>query len=342
MGKLACRNLIKGCDDIKSAPVWSGENFLPDLFPGECATTNTGELMAFFKPLAEYISPALEGNSRRTRKAVSIDGFVSQGSVHHYCISDNVYRGDVPEEFDCLVTPTQRLTQREIDACWERYDNVAREFVQRGLDNQFLDLEVFVVSNGDGPDSNASGTVEIKTIEVNCRTFANQLPIFSNLYGNSNPIGVSEEGTRSENSEDTITRNTDMFSVAVDMLLGKKPSSAALSLASRIVIDKDKCEESCPCDPSTDSPSVAPRGIGVCAYKPPIIHLGSPVVISQDRDTVYYHGDFGSEEHFPPAHVYVINRQGSEEEARKRCDEFYAELVAASSTVDKVHKEVVL
>ena len=55
------------------------------------------------------------------------------------------------------------------------------EMVARGVDNQFVDLEAFVL---DAPAvSEGEGSVVIKTMEVNCRTFCNQLPIFSKLFG---------------------------------------------------------------------------------------------------------------------------------------------------------------
>ena len=161
--------------------------------------------------------PALAG-----RKVVSIDGFVCNGKVTHYCISDNVYKAAAPEEFDSLVTPSQRLSAAEIAACWAKYDTVTADLIRRGLDNQFLDVEAFVLD--------VEGRATVTTMEVNCRTFCNQLPVFSRLFGNAC-----------------------MLSTAVDLLLGKPPAVGMENFSSSVLL------------PSESAPTTPPA-VGVCAY----------------------------------------------------------------------------
>lgn len=139
--------------------------------------------------VVKYVSPA-------ARKAVvSIDGFVHDGKAYHYCISDNIYKADAPEEFDSLVTPSSRLSAADEQACWTLYDKCATDFIARGLDNQFFDVEAFLLHDG-----------SLVVMEINCRTFSNQLPLFTALYGDN-----------------------DMFSAALDLLQGELPSFHATS-----------------------------------------------------------------------------------------------------------------
>jgi hypothetical protein len=156
----------------------------------------------------EYISPS-------DRVTVSIDGFVAHGQIHHYCISENIYKDDTPEEFDCLLTPA-RLRGDVAERCWALYNKVATDLVLRGLDNQFLDVEAFILP-GD----------RVEVMEVNCRTFSNQLPVFCMLFG----------------------RTGDMFSAALDLLQDKLPPFTTPpdpEGACGICVYKDKV----PCAPS--------------------------------------------------------------------------------------------
>jgi len=120
---------------------------------------------------------------------VSIDGYICNGKINHYTISDNVYQKENPEVFDSLVTPTQRLSKMQQKDCWALYDEVVSQFVERGLDNQFIDVEAFFLKDG-----------RLEVMEVNCRTYSNMLPGFARVYG----------------------KNC-MVSAALDLLRGKDP-----------------------------------------------------------------------------------------------------------------------
>ena len=92
-----------------------------------------------------------------------------------------------PDEFSHLVTPSQRLTTQEIAACWQKYDIICFDLVQHGLNNQFLDVEAFILkqrSSTSHSEDTSINSIVVKTMEVNARTFCNQLPMFSQLFGN--------------------------------------------------------------------------------------------------------------------------------------------------------------
>jgi hypothetical protein len=189
---------------------------------------------------------------KHQRKVVSIDGFVCRGKITHFCISDNVYKTDEPEIFDSLVTPTQQLTAQEIAACWTKYDTVAADFIRRGLNNQFLDVEAFVLRVPSIGTSEV--TVVVKTMEINCRTYCNQLPVFSRLFGGKGGNGC-------------------MLSASVDMLLGKiPPIDQPFSNTAVHAVDAAKQRQ---------------QKVGICVYMDLI--PGCPVLVqSEAKDVVYY------------------------------------------------------
>ena len=133
-------------------------------------------------------------SSERGRRVVSVDGFVHQGELHRYAMSENIYHEDEPEKFDSLVTPAQGLDADVVGKLWTLWETVIGDLVKRGLNNQFADVECFVL-----PD----GSVEV--MEVNCRTFSNQLPIFSRVFHGNQTNGC-------------------MFSAALDLMAGRSPA----------------------------------------------------------------------------------------------------------------------
>jgi len=221
----------------------------------------------------EYVAPS------KCRK-VSIDGFVCRGEVTHYCISANVYKEDRPEVFDSLVTPAQDLTAAEIAASWELFDTVAADLMRRGLRDQFFDVEAFVYT------SSKTKTVRVEVMEVNCRPYSNQLPIFSRIFGEENS----------------------MFSAAVDLLQGLEPPIHR-DFASSIVIPIDKMKGT--------QTTKRMETVGVCAYLPPI--EDAPCLVHAADGSASYYAVPGH-----PAHVYAFGKDAAK--TRLRCDEFHTEL----------------
>lgn len=230
--KLACRKLVKGCDGVRTQGVLNNMATLPLL--GKDVT-------GFFKPLAECgsegvfkcesndagianplsdstnpmgnndivsalairydeLKPYLDKNlvglveeyiSPVGRRVVSVDGFVFQGKLHRYTMSENIYCENQPEVFDSLVTPAQGLGKELKTKIWALWEKVIGDLVARGLNNQFADVECFVLPDG-----------RVEVMEVNCRTYSNQLPIFSRVFSGS---------------------RTCMFSAALDLMKGQPP-----------------------------------------------------------------------------------------------------------------------
>lgn len=207
--KLASRKLIDGCGGIGCEAVLNDVDTLPDLgITGffkplaECGSKgvfrcDTGvsipnpllgtvtelvvnetiqSLAASYPELIPYLDQKLVGLveeyvPQEGRLIVSVDGFVCNGTIHHYTISENIYKPNT-DEFDSLVTPSPSITPEQSAACWTLYDRVVGDLVRRGLDNQFVDYECFIFPNG-----------RVEVMEVNCRTFSNQLPLFSRVFG---------------------------------------------------------------------------------------------------------------------------------------------------------------
>lgn len=207
--KLATRRLVSGCDGLKAAAVMSDDIHLPDLGSAnffkplaECGskgvfrfeggdvknplhgTNNPSQLLPEVKGMLDSYPELQPFNDEKLvgiveqyvdpkgRRICSIDGFIHNGKIYHYTISENVYKQDKPEELDSLVTPAQDLPPATETKLWELYDVLAGDLVRRGINNQFLDYEGFVFPSG-----------EVAVMEINCRTFSNQLPIFSLVFG---------------------------------------------------------------------------------------------------------------------------------------------------------------
>jgi hypothetical protein len=307
--KLASRKLIDGCGGIGCEAVMSDAKLVPDL-----------GITGFFKPLAEcgskgvfrcdsgieipnpligtitdlvtnetirkfasnyselqpYLDTKLVGLVEEYvpaegRLIVSVDGFVCNGTIHHYTISENWYKPGT-DDFDSLVTPSPSITSEQATACWTLYDRVVGDLVRRGLDNQFVDYECFIFPSG-----------RVEVMEVNCRTFSNQLPLFSRVFG----------------------REACMFSHALELLGGQAPALT-----------------------STNAPADPQGRVGVCAYLPYLPH-GPDYMESKDGSAIFYQCNSEYD-----AHVYVLGSDAAE--ARRKCDQFYAEVKQAYSCHEKL------
>merc|ERR1711924_453927 len=74
--------------------------------------------------------------------------------------------------FDCLIAPAQLLTTTQKANCWALYETITTDLSQRGVNRQYVDVEMFVMADG-----------SCQSMEVNLRCFANQLMIFPLVFG---------------------------------------------------------------------------------------------------------------------------------------------------------------
>lgn len=122
----------------------------------------------------EYINP-------ESRK-ISVDGFVFNNIIHLYSISENIYYKQYPEKFNYLITPAKNISSEIYNSCKERYNNILNYLISQGLNNQFCDVEMFIIKK--------KNEMIIKIMEINCRCFSNQLPIFSMLYSDKSMFNI--------------------------------------------------------------------------------------------------------------------------------------------------------
>jgi len=228
--KLATRKAIAGGDGLKSEGVYSDMESLPDLgvdgfFKPVAGCGSKGvfycktgdiianplkgcinesssnrivqELASAYEVTHPYLDTKLVGLveeyvAPEGRHVIAFDGFVHNGKIHHYCICDNVYLEDDPEEFDRMTIPSQVAPEGSPAAIagWKLFDEIVGDLVSKGLDNQFVDLETFLLPDG-----------RVVMMELNCRTDCNPSPLFGRVYGPEN----------------------DCFSTAVDLLSRQAP-----------------------------------------------------------------------------------------------------------------------
>jgi len=233
--KLATRKAIAGGDGLKSEGVYSDMDSVPDLGVdgffkpvAGCGSKGvfhckTGETYAnplkgltngsSSNPIVEKFASAYEAThpyldkklvglveeyvQPEGRHVIAFDGFVHNGKIHHYCICDNVYLDDDPEEFDRMVVPSQVVPEGSPAALagWKLFDEIVGDLVKKGLDNQFVDLETFLLPDG-----------RVVMMELNCRTDCNPSPLFGRVYG----------------------AQSDCFSTAVDLLSRQAPAEKFL------------------------------------------------------------------------------------------------------------------
>lgn len=116
--------------------------------------------------IEEYVPPCIQ--------KVTADGWIQNGVVGCWCLTDNVYLEAEPETFDCLNVPSVRISEAEAEACWQKFEEVVQDLADNhGIDNQFIDVELFVFPGG-----------RIEVMEINTRITANTQPNFSWVLDN--------------------------------------------------------------------------------------------------------------------------------------------------------------
>jgi hypothetical protein len=232
--KLATRKAIAGGSGLRSEGVYSDMDFVPDLgvdgffkpvsgcgskgvfhckagekvanpLKGCTNLSSSGkveELAARYEETQPYLDRNLVGLVEEyvppaSQKVLAFDGFVHEGKIHHYCILDNVYHDDDPTDFDRLVVPSQVAPEGSpaAEAGWRLFDEIVGDLVKKGLNNQFVDLEAFLLPDG-----------RVVMMELNCRTDGNPGPLFGRVFG----------------------REGDCFSTALELLSREAPPDAVV------------------------------------------------------------------------------------------------------------------
>eukprot|EP00419_Tripos_fusus_P010976 CAMPEP_0172665980 /NCGR_PEP_ID=MMETSP1074-20121228/7552_1 /TAXON_ID=2916 /ORGANISM="Ceratium fusus, Strain PA161109" /LENGTH=445 /DNA_ID=CAMNT_0013482335 /DNA_START=74 /DNA_END=1411 /DNA_ORIENTATION=+ len=156
------------------------------------------ELASAYEELRPYLDNKLVGIVEEYMdpakiNVVAFDGFVFDKEVYHFAVLDNIYLEEKPEVLEYCIIPSSFVKKgsREEANGWKLFDTIANDLISRGLDNQFLCLEAFVLPDG-----------RVEALELNCRTDCNPNAAYSVLFG---PDG------------------NDVFSAALDLVARRKP-----------------------------------------------------------------------------------------------------------------------
>ena len=92
---------------------------------------------------------------------INADGYVFKGDIFHWSISDNVFSLTKPSYCFGATHPT-KLSKSRQQNIWEVFDAIVGRMIDFGYDNEFVNIEFFVLDSG-----------EIMLMEVNPRRSGN-------------------------------------------------------------------------------------------------------------------------------------------------------------------------
>ena len=108
-----------------------------------------------------------------TVTSVNADGCVFEGEIIHWAISDNLYYKTKPQCYVAIAHPTT-IRQSLQTKVWKLFDDVVKSMIEYGFDNQFVNLEAFVLEDGN-----------VKLMEVNPRNGLNIALYSSGVFDQS-------------------------------------------------------------------------------------------------------------------------------------------------------------
>ena len=96
-----------------------------------------------------------------TVPTVRADGYMFEGEIVHWALADNIYHKDKPQCFIAIAHPS--LIPETLQAkVWKLFDDVLRKMMEYGFDNQFVNVEMFILEDG-----------SLKIMEINPRNGLN-------------------------------------------------------------------------------------------------------------------------------------------------------------------------
>ncbi len=111
----------------------------------------------------------------RDKKCANADGYVFNGKIFHWTISDSIYSQLKPEYYFGSIQPSA-IKPSIKEKIWTLFDQVVGKMVEYGFDNSFVNVEVFICD-----------TEEVRLMEINPRVGANTIAS-DKAYDNGNAI----------------------------------------------------------------------------------------------------------------------------------------------------------
>ncbi len=107
------------------------------------------------------------------KKCANADGYVFNGKIFHWTISDSIYSQLKPEYYFGSVQPSA-ISSSITKKIWMLFDQVVGKMVEYGFNNSFANVEVFICD-----------TEEVRLMEINPRVGANTIAS-DKAYDNGN------------------------------------------------------------------------------------------------------------------------------------------------------------
>ncbi|XP_014672439.1 PREDICTED: uncharacterized protein LOC106812943 [Priapulus caudatus] len=128
----------------------------------------TTEITGFLDRLQKHLKPeqfpphysrgAVAMKYMNDASIITVIGYVCKGKIHHWVIGDLKRWPSKPELIHMTLFPSEH-SPATVDKAWNRYDQVARNLIKYGYDDQFIEAEMFVTKQGD-----------VHLMEINGRT----------------------------------------------------------------------------------------------------------------------------------------------------------------------------
>ena len=108
-----------------------------------------------------------------TVPSVRADGYVFRGEIVHWSLADNIYHKERPQCFIAIAHPALIPTTTQAKV-WKLFDDVLRKMIDFGFDNQFVNIEMFILEDG-----------SLKIMEINPRNGLNVALYSSQIFDQS-------------------------------------------------------------------------------------------------------------------------------------------------------------